>query len=189
MSRRQKYGGLGVEPRLKYVHLVTYGDNAFIGSRELLRQEALCFGIPNIHVYGPRRLPDTFVQEHIDFSRNSRRGGGYWLWKPLIVREVLSRINDGDFLFYADAGCGINPNGHKRFSEWLEICDQQNSLSFQMHRLPEKHWTEMSVARLMVCESVEIMNNGQIMATIFGLKKRKYIVALIQEWLDICSMQ
>lgn len=47
----------------------------------------------------------------------------------------------------------------------------------------------MSVARLMVCESVEIMDSGQIMATIFGLKKREHIVALIQEWLDICSMQ
>jgi len=41
----------------------------------------------------------------------------------------------------------------------------------------------------MGCESAEIMNSGQIMATIFGLKKSKYIVALIQEGLDICSME
>jgi hypothetical protein len=178
-----------VEPGLNNVHLVTYGDSAYFGSRALLRQEALRFGIPNVHVYGPGRLPDTFVQEHIDFFRNSGRGGGYWLWKPLIVREVLSRIKGGDFLFYADAGCGINPNGHRRFSEWLEICDQKNSLSLQMHGLPEKHWSKMSVARLMGCESAEIMNSGQIMATIFGLKKSKYIVELIQEWLDLCAME
>jgi hypothetical protein len=47
----------------------------------------------------------------------------------------------------------------------------------------------MSVARLMGCESAEIMNSSQITATIFGLKKSKYIVELIQKWLDICSME
>jgi hypothetical protein len=178
-----------VQQRLTNVHLVTYGDNAYVASRELLRQEALRFGISNIHMYGPRRLPVTFVKKHIDFFRKNRRGGGCWLWKPLIVRDVLSHIKDGDFLLYADAGCGINPNGQKRFIEWLEICDNQNNISFQMHGLAEKHWTKLSVARLMGCEAAEIMDSGQIMAGIFGLKKNKYMVELIQEWLDICSME
>ncbi len=178
-----------MEGSLQNVHLVTYGDDAFVASRELLRQEALRFGISNIHVYGPRRLPVAFVQKHIDFFNKNRKGGGYWLWKPLIVSEVLSQIKDGEFLFYADAGCGINPNGHKRFIEWLEICDNQNNISIQMHGLAEKCWTKMSVARLMGCEAAEFMDSGQFMATIFGLKKNKYIVELVQEWLDICSME
>ena len=42
-----------VEASLKNVHLVTYGDNAYVASRELLRQEALRSGISNIHVYAP----------------------------------------------------------------------------------------------------------------------------------------
>ena len=37
------------------------------------------------------------------------RGGGYWLWKPLVVRDALSRLADGAVLLYADAGCTLFP--------------------------------------------------------------------------------
>jgi hypothetical protein len=33
-----------------------------------------------------------------------RRGFGYWVWKPHVVREALLRIDDGDLVLYCDAG-------------------------------------------------------------------------------------
>ena len=36
------------------------------------------------------------------------RGGGYWVWKPLIVREALCGLEDGDVLLYCDAGCTLH---------------------------------------------------------------------------------
>jgi hypothetical protein len=179
---------LVVERSLKNVHLVTYGGDGYFGSREILKHEALRFGITNVHVFGPERLPATFVQKHGEFLRKNRKGEGFWLWKQYIVREVLSHIEDGDLLFYADAGCAINPNGRKRFFEWMAVCEDKSSISFRMHHL-EKYWTKKSVARLMNCETAEIMNSGQIMGGIFGIKKNKYTVDLVQEWLEICSLE
>jgi hypothetical protein len=34
----------------------------------------------------------------------SKRGAGFWLWKPYIIREALGQLGPGDVLFYCDAG-------------------------------------------------------------------------------------
>ena len=34
-----------------------------------------------------------------------RRGGGYWIWKPILIQHVLKNMSYGDVLVYADAGC------------------------------------------------------------------------------------
>lgn len=37
----------------------------------------------------------------------SRKGAGYWVWKPKIVQITLEKMNDGDLLLYADTGCEL----------------------------------------------------------------------------------
>ena len=32
-----------------------------------------------------------------------KRGGGYWIWKPYIIKKALADLNTGDFLFYMDS--------------------------------------------------------------------------------------
>src|ERR1017187_1102121 len=52
-----------------------------------------------------------FTRSNIDdlfYSRyrhilEQKRGGGYWLWKPYFIQRTLSRLSDGDYLFYSDA--------------------------------------------------------------------------------------
>jgi len=43
---------------------------------------------------------------------DQKRGYGYWLWKPYIIRETLRQVKDGDAVFYIDSGNLIvsNPN-------------------------------------------------------------------------------
>ena len=178
-----------MERSLKNVHLITYGDRNYARSKWVLAQEAAQFGFSNIHTRGPETLPAEFVRAHAGFFERNGKGGGFWLWKPFIVNELLSLINEGDFLFYADAGCAINLNGKKRFIHWLDICDQQRCVAFQMHGLPERHWTKMSVARHMNCDTAHIMDSGQLVATVFGLKKCRFTVELVREWLDICALE
>lgn len=33
-----------------------------------------------------------------------KKGAGYWLWKPYIIKEELKKLKDGELLFYCDAG-------------------------------------------------------------------------------------
>ena len=54
----------------------------------------------------------NYKSQHIDpkfYEENKRildqnRGAGYWLWKPYIILKTLDKMEEGDFLFYVDAG-------------------------------------------------------------------------------------
>lgn len=175
--------------RIEDVLFVTYGDLQFQNSKMLLCNEAYNFGFRKFYVGSPESLPSDFLQKHHDFLQNSKRGGGYWLWKPCIVKMCLDYISEGDYLLYADGGCSVNQNGKDRFLEWLNLCDQHGSLSFQMHHLPEKNWTKMSLVNFLGCCDSKYLDTGQINATVFLLKKTKENVELINEWFHICSLE
>jgi len=170
------------------VHLVTYGDHRYSRRREDFKREAEFFGFKRVSVNSFETLPSSFLESCGDFIRSNPRGGGYWIWKSCVVREALRDAKDGEFVFYADSGCTINPGGRNRFYEWIEICNAEKVLSFQMHHLPEKEWTKRSLASHMNCDNEEVMGSGQIMATSFGLKKCNETVDLIEEWFKICCL-
>ena len=57
--------------------------------------------------YGPEDLSEDFIEKYKDIFKHSR-GGGYWIWRPYILRSAINDINDGEYLVYLDAGCTIN---------------------------------------------------------------------------------
>jgi hypothetical protein len=168
---------------------VTYGDRHFQNSKILLCNEAVNFGFTKFFVGSPEHLTQDFVEKHRDFLNRSSRGAGYWLWKPFIVKNCLNSINYGDFLLYVDAGCSVNSRGKARFKEWIDLCDEKESLSFQMNHLPEKSWSKMSLVNYLECNRKDYLESGQINATTFLLKKTPKIIHLVNEWLDVSSLE
>ena len=56
-----------------------------------------------IFEYNESDIPKDFYEKHKNIL-DVPRGGGLWLWKPYIVKDALSKIEDGDILFYCDSG-------------------------------------------------------------------------------------
>ena len=79
---------------------------------------------------------DIFWNKNKEFILNSSKGYGYWIWKPYLINKELEKMNDGDILVYADAGCKINKNGKKRFLEYIELLNNNEKkygvISFQL---------------------------------------------------------
>ena len=179
---------MSLSKKIEKVTFVTYGDRNFHNSKYLLAREASAFGFRNIVVESPETLPEDFKNKHSQFL-SLPRGGGYWLWKSAIVRKNLRSLRDNDILLYADAGCSINQNGRGRFSEWLQMCNDHDSLSFQMHVHPEKHWSKMSLVHYLECNDPKYLETGQINATVFLLKKTSKVVEMIDTWFNVCSLE
>eukprot|EP00966_Prymnesium_polylepis_P200544 4646765-Prymnesium_polylepis.1 len=59
--------------------------------------------------------------ELISALEREARGGGYWLWKPLVVREALHALADGEALLYCDAGCTLRHEAAAA-AEWAHKC-------------------------------------------------------------------
>ena len=45
---------------------------------------------------------EIFWENHSSFIENNKKGYGYWLWKPYIIKKTLEKMKKGDILLYLD---------------------------------------------------------------------------------------
>ncbi len=90
---------------------VAYGDEKSAYSlRRIIKQAKKIRVFDEIVPMTPQDLPD-YIKKSI-LMRHSY-GGGYWAWKPCIIKEILSKYDDNTIVCYADAGCTL-----KKSIEW-----------------------------------------------------------------------
>jgi hypothetical protein len=93
---------------------LTFGDGSysFRCAAKRIALEALKLSIFDKAIfYNFKKLQNehpNFWKKNRDFILNNRRGAGYWIWKSFIVQEILKKLEEGDLLFYCDAGCEID---------------------------------------------------------------------------------
>lgn len=134
----------------------------------------------------PTQFPEFWEREK-DFIRSHPRGYGYWIWKPFLVLDTLERMNDGDILFYGDAGCELNIRGKSRMMEYIEMTKERDTLFFQITR-PEFKWTKAdSVMSVGLSMDSPILQSNQIESNAFFLKKTEVVLNLIREVKEIAN--
>jgi hypothetical protein len=178
--------------KIKPIHFITYGDSNFEKSKQRILTEAKEFDVfKSIKGYGPQDLPDDFIVKYKDIFKHSR-GGGYWIWRPNIIRQAINDINDGEYLVYLDAGCTINKKGKKRFYEYIDkLENSQNNygiLSFQMSGnisdfQKEKWWSTSQIFEYFnIKPDSDIGESGQYLGGIFILKKNKHLLEYLDKY-------
>jgi hypothetical protein len=170
------------------IHLITYGDNKYSESKKRIYNQAKSLGwFDAITLYSPEDLDEEFKEKFKDILELPR-GGGYWIWKPYIIKKHMDMISDNDILIYIDAGCYINPAGVKRFNEYIEMLNnrEEGCISFQMSQHKEKAWTTKEIFEHFNInnDSDDILETGQIMATIKMFKKNANAVNIVSAWLN-----
>lgn len=173
------------------IHLITYGDDKFKHTKQRLYNQALHTGWFNtIKIYEPNTLSIDF-KEKFKSVLNLKRGGGYWIWKPQIIKERLSEIDDGDILVYMDAGCSINKQGEQRFREYINLLndnEKSNIICFQMSHHLEKIWTTNEIFDYFnLSNESNVAISGQIIATIIIIKKNDTTVNIIDKWYNVLN--
>lgn len=167
------------------IYFVAFADTKFIKTLDRIGKEAVeskFFDV--VETLSEKDLDQTFLERNGNFIKNNPRGYGYWIWKPQVCLQTFRKMNEDDILVYCDAGCHINSNGKQRFSEYIEMAKQNGSVNFEMHHI-ESHWTKKDCFDHL--EVNQFANTGQIMATIFMLKKNEINVKLVEEWLRLCE--
>ena len=66
-------------------------------------------------IYMEKDLSKSFVDKYFKILKNSV-GGGYWLWKPYVIQDVLSKTNENDIILYLDAGSTLNIEGKNKIN-------------------------------------------------------------------------
>jgi hypothetical protein len=113
----------------------------------------------------------------------SKRGYGYWAWKPELLLDIFESSESGDIICYADSGCQISPFGIERFTENIEICRRAGALFFYMPKNVEKNWTKGKlIEHLGALGERAITDTPQVQATYFYLEVNEKNYNLLSRW-------
>jgi uncharacterized short protein YbdD (DUF466 family) len=167
----------------KVYHFITFADQNCIGYANNIVESAKTIGKFNkIKIYEPSDLDNDFKIKNkyiLDFTK----GYGYYLWKPYVILKHLQLINDDEILCYCD-------------SKYL-FTDSIKNIKFNdiylTHNKPneqtviEKHFTKGDVFSIMNAFTSEYTDTNQVWAGFVLLKKTKFTINFISEWLKYCE--
>lgn len=166
-------------------YFVSFADRSYTSQKRIAREaKEICF-FDYIFVGDERVFEPWYFKKYKD--RWTERGFGYWQWKSYLIRRVMDRMEDGDYLVYADAGCTLNPRGIPRLKEYLQMVtdDESGILGFNQH-FREAEWTKADLfAYFNELNNPKYLNHGQVAATCIILQKKTNSQQLIDEWFYI----
>ena len=154
------------------VHFATYGDRDFRRSKERIAREAGLTGwFDNVRAFGPEDLSKHFVRRHRSIL-SLKRGGGYWIWKLDVLRQMINSMDEGDVMVYADSGCRINRGGAPQFWAYADALagSRHGMLSFVL-KYPERMYTTDAIFEAFNVTDASITESPQFMATVMMVQK------------------
>lgn len=160
--------------------LITFSDDKFEPAKQRLVCQAEKTGVfDKIIPYSPSMVSKAIKDLP---TWNIGRGCGLWTWKPDIIMQTIEKLEDGDIVVYADAGCSVY-----RSPEWDAIVKILNKFDIIAQRLYQRtdNWTRKELLDFF------IDGNGkywpklyQYEATVI-LKVSDFTKKLIWEWLNL----
>jgi hypothetical protein len=181
------------------IYFITYGNDKFKYSvkRIVIEAQKIDF-FDEVLDFCEDDLP-IYIKSSPLFS--SSKGGGYWLWKPYVVKKVLEKIQDNDIVIYSDAGNKIFKS--TKWEDYIKFLDKYDSLFFQYKEdfdygwskfnsiyndSPKlKYWVKKSAvdhfSNLFV-NDMQWLEKTKLMAGFFLIKKTERSYSMVCEWLD-----
>lgn len=86
---------------------ITFSGGPYEATTRRIVEDAPRLGADEVLVYDDRWLLGTsfYRQNHWLWDHHQKRGFGWYAWKPFIIMDALSRLDDGDCVLYIDADC------------------------------------------------------------------------------------
>jgi len=162
-------------------YLVCYSTPDFRDSQKRLIKSALRHGIDKVFAFTRKDLVKTKFYQENKCLLDKKRGGGYWLWKPYYILEILNKIDDGDILVYADSGVEIVAD----LSVLIDLCiAEQGILVFDTDGHKEIECTKHDCFILMDCDSEHYHESLQVMTTMIIFQKNQKNIEIVKKWLE-----
>lgn len=167
---------------------LSFANSVYVPSLRRLEQQIKdCPLIDEFHFLTNKDLDKNFKKDFHPYIY--RRGYGYWKWKSYLVKQQFDKMEEGDILIYADAGCDYNAKAIDRFKEYLEITRTHESgiLVFE-DRFLERQYTKGDVFSFLIGGNsfLPISDIYQRLAGMWMMRKCTNTVAFVSQWVDVC---
>jgi hypothetical protein len=171
------------KPNPKHYFLV-YDDETGKYDLETLLQSVRTHSSFEIVVFKKSEMAPAFLEQYKDIFA-LERGGGYWLWKPYIIKTMLERIEEGSLLFYMDSSYTFI----KKFETFLNYADTHDVLVWKNKPkgsvYPMKQWCKRDVMDHYL-DSAQDGNMEVCWAGAMLLKNTLYTRSMVDKWFTMC---
>ena len=162
-------------------HLVNYADDKFKPQQEFL--ERVHSDNFNIISYTRDWLVTTDYYKDNQTLLDEEHGGGWWAWKPFVILDAMSKVEEGDYVIYCDAGDMVSP-GIKSFVE--NTLNEDEFCLLLLGNNKNKDYTKRDCFVLMGCDEADYWNSNQLEAGVQVWKKTEQSVNIISDWMKYC---
>ncbi len=159
---------------------VNYSDSRFQKAQKFNTKMALQNGVDRVMEWNRDKLPEEFKEKNRELFSNPK-GGGYWIWKPYIIRRALDEVSEGDYVFYTDSGCALVDSVGKLIDD-MEA-EKTDVMCFCINK-PEVRWSKRDALILMDCDKPDFLWSAQICAGYILIKKDSRTIALMDEYVN-----
>ena len=173
-----------VEVNQSRVYLVTFGSGkTWYPALQRLKHQAIRskrFG--KIFLYDENDLNFNLTENDFDFYKSNPRGYGMWIWKALIIRNMLSMYPDCEIVLYLDSGCEINSstNALEKLDSYIATVRQDGGLAFELPFV-EENWTSDFVIDDMKARDLALTR--QLAGGIFFIKNSISYHSFLNSWI------
>ena len=166
-------------------YAITYGNDNYKIQREFFKETAVkSTFFDEVRIFNADDINSQFaIKTGGRFTM--KKGGGYWLWKPYLIKKMFDEMNNNDLLFYFDAGSMVNSKGKSRFEDYVEMLfdSETGTIDFE---LPYREYQYTLQETFNYFKSPEnIINTNQLMSTILIFRKCAHSSQLVNTWYDV----
>ena len=166
--------------------LINYSDHERFHLWQRLNNEtAIGEGLfDKVISYSPKDIDADFRHKNQKLLR-VKRGGGYWVWKPYIIKKALAGLNTGDFLFYLDCDIFLVNS----ITHIIETCLRtgQDIIPFEVPSHIEKTSTKRDTFILMDCDTPPYTDTIQMLAALLLLRKSDFTIQFVDRMVSLCA--
>jgi hypothetical protein len=153
----------------------------FAGSQKLLNLTAKKFGLSTLP-YDFEFIKKTEYYEKNKQIFFNKKGAGFWIWKPYIIKHSLDKINNDDFLIYVDSDFGFINNPEELTKECQDV-----GAGLYINNFLCKIWTKKDCFIIMGCNSEKYYNEYLTLGGINCWMKSNLSYQILDEWLKFAQ--
>lgn len=163
--------------------LISFASNGiYEANQNFLASKSVNKGFDFILNYSTKDIDQEYYNKHKEIL-SQKRGAGYWLWKPYLIKKTLKMMADGDMLFYIDVG--------NLFLTNTDFFIDKMSKNKSDILLFKSYGTNVDSIKRDAYEIMEVdekyRNYLHIGATIIILRKSARSIEFINQWLKYCE--
>ena len=172
------------------LYFLVYNDNNHNNYLSKLLDSVKKYGKEfEIVIFNKNDIDIEFMEKNNQILSLSK-GGGYWLWKPYIINNLLMKINENDIIFYLDSKYYFTEDFNNLYSQHIlnnDILVWKNKPNEPGYFM--KNWCKMDVIKKYgLYDKVFHENAEDCWAGAVVIKKTNNTIKYIKEWLDIASI-